>query len=596
MDGSEQESQSRMPWRAFLAAWLGVTALLVLGSLARIGQRALFDPDDYLRLVQVRDLIAGQHWFDLTQYRLDPPGGTAMHWSRLVDAPLALVIFLLSPLLGQYNAETVALVLVPMITLGTVMALAMRIAARFFPSETTLLTGICAVVVPGTLVQLSPLRIDHHGWQIACVMLAAAAPVLVRDPRRAAMLAGLALSWGLTISIEILPLVAAYGAILALGWLLEPARGERFAGFMAALALGLGVLYLATRGPWAATAWCDTIRPAHLAFFAAIAAITAAASRWGQANRRFVFAALAGSGLAAAAIFASISPACLGAPMNLLDPLVAKVWYGNIGEGLPVWRQPPLQAALSGGPVLAAALAINAIRRRAAGAERHFWNEYLALFLASAITGMLVWRSIAFAGALGAVGLGWLMFQILDWARADREARSQGRLPWRTLSLAGAVAALALALLWPAAKEPTGPAQAIATAPNDTGCALPDGMTPLEHLPAQTVFAPLDIGPKILATTRHAVVASNHHRANLAIRDVIETFTMQPDRARAIVVRHGAGLLVYCSAETEPGNYVRIAPGGLMAQLEAGHPPAWLVPINLGQPQSLKVYRVVSRP
>ena len=41
-----------------------------------------------MRLVEVRDLIAGQGWFDLTQHRLDPPG-VSMHWSRVIDAPLA---------------------------------------------------------------------------------------------------------------------------------------------------------------------------------------------------------------------------------------------------------------------------------------------------------------------------------------------------------------------------------------------------------------------------------------------------------------------------------------------------------------------------
>ena len=45
-----------------------------------------------MRLVQVRDLLAGQGWFDLTQYRLNPPDGVAMHWSRLIDLPIAVLI------------------------------------------------------------------------------------------------------------------------------------------------------------------------------------------------------------------------------------------------------------------------------------------------------------------------------------------------------------------------------------------------------------------------------------------------------------------------------------------------------------------------
>ena len=56
--------------------------------------------DDAMRLVEVRDLIAGQGWFDLTQYRLDPPG-LPMHWSRVIDAPLAAIILMLRPLVGH---------------------------------------------------------------------------------------------------------------------------------------------------------------------------------------------------------------------------------------------------------------------------------------------------------------------------------------------------------------------------------------------------------------------------------------------------------------------------------------------------------------
>jgi hypothetical protein len=48
--------------------------------------------DDAMRLVQVRDLLAGQNWFDPVQHRLAPPDGVIMHWSRLIDLPIAILI------------------------------------------------------------------------------------------------------------------------------------------------------------------------------------------------------------------------------------------------------------------------------------------------------------------------------------------------------------------------------------------------------------------------------------------------------------------------------------------------------------------------
>src|SRR3990167_2986593 len=70
---------------------------LLSGSFGKIGP----DGDDVMRLVQVRDLLNGQGWFDLVQPRLGPEGGTLMHWSRLVDLPIAAIAAPLQTFIGQ---------------------------------------------------------------------------------------------------------------------------------------------------------------------------------------------------------------------------------------------------------------------------------------------------------------------------------------------------------------------------------------------------------------------------------------------------------------------------------------------------------------
>ena len=94
-------ASARAAWlRPAGLAFAGLAALLLLVAAPSIAAARYPDPDDVLRMVQVRDLLAGQGWFDLTQHRLDAPaGGVAMHWSRLVDLPLAGLIFILAPLL-----------------------------------------------------------------------------------------------------------------------------------------------------------------------------------------------------------------------------------------------------------------------------------------------------------------------------------------------------------------------------------------------------------------------------------------------------------------------------------------------------------------
>src|SRR5512144_1087088 len=48
------------------------------------------DADDAARLVEVRALLHGRQWFDLVEPRFAPPMGLDVHWSRLIDAPIAI--------------------------------------------------------------------------------------------------------------------------------------------------------------------------------------------------------------------------------------------------------------------------------------------------------------------------------------------------------------------------------------------------------------------------------------------------------------------------------------------------------------------------
>src|SRR3546814_4090138 len=83
------------------------------------------DTDDAMRMAQVRDLLAGQGWWDLTQYRVNPAdGGVLMHWSRIVDAPLAGGILLLRPIFGQPLAEQLVMALWPPLHLGVLLVVA----------------------------------------------------------------------------------------------------------------------------------------------------------------------------------------------------------------------------------------------------------------------------------------------------------------------------------------------------------------------------------------------------------------------------------------------------------------------------------------
>ena len=76
-------------WKVIIvAAWLITCAWWAYQRWSNILTFNLGDTDDNMRMMQVRALLHGQDWFDLRQYRLNPPFGANIHWSRLVDLPL----------------------------------------------------------------------------------------------------------------------------------------------------------------------------------------------------------------------------------------------------------------------------------------------------------------------------------------------------------------------------------------------------------------------------------------------------------------------------------------------------------------------------
>ncbi|KAB2921876.1 MAG: hypothetical protein F9K30_13465, partial [Dechloromonas sp.] len=153
--------------------------LVVVASMAAIwGGNAWrgisWDTDDFMRLIQVRDWLAGQGWSDLTQYRLNPPAGTPMHWSRLPDLPLAAIALALSPLLAVNDGLAIAAMVVPplyFLLFVIVYALPARMMLGMARSPIGLLVAISG---SATVAQYAPGRVDHHGLQLIMIMAAIA--------------------------------------------------------------------------------------------------------------------------------------------------------------------------------------------------------------------------------------------------------------------------------------------------------------------------------------------------------------------------------------------------------------------------------------
>ncbi len=96
-------------WPTVIAYSVILAAAILITKLSGATDYVGPDNDDGMRLVEVRDFLAGQGWFDLMQYRLGLDGGTLMHWSRLIDLPIASLIWFFGLFVPHETAEALAL-------------------------------------------------------------------------------------------------------------------------------------------------------------------------------------------------------------------------------------------------------------------------------------------------------------------------------------------------------------------------------------------------------------------------------------------------------------------------------------------------------
>ncbi len=562
--------------------WLYAPAIPMLG---------FRDGDDALRLVQVRDLISGQGWFDTTQYRINPPSGGLMHWSRLIDAQIAALILILRPLLGTALAEQWALALYPPLLLLPLFLLLAIILRQLSDDRAVVAVGLGIAATTVTFLHyFVPLRIDHHNWQtiLSVAMLSVA---LGPPDRRRGLLAGAIMALYLSISLEALPYLLIFATVFAFSWLRDGRAGERLLAFVGVLATGAPLLMLVTRG-WSGVSadWCDAwSRPYALgAATAGVLLILGALSPRVRTDWRARLALLALSAAGGASVFLFTAPTCLAGPFGTLEPMVRDYWYVNVLEGRPLWRQEAAQAALLLAPSLAAlALTATIWRRTAPGPARARWATLLIVLSASVLLSLLVARTTAVTHvyALPAFAVTGVTLWRHGRSRSGALARVTGSLAVLLVlpAVIGSVAATAVASV----------AEGSDTKPEGAPCPAASDLVQLARQARGLVLSGIDIGPVILVHTPHRVVATGHHRNHAAMNRAILAFAAESD-AQARVAATGADYIFMCSTHPEMTNIAQNYPRGLAARLATDDTPSWLEPIAMPARSNARLYRVRS--
>jgi hypothetical protein len=592
------------PGRIALIVWGLMSLIAIAAKWQAIGALDLSDTDDAMRMAQVRDLLAGQGWWDLAQYRVNPAGGgVLMHWSRLVDAPLAAGILLLKPLFGQAMAERIVMALWPPL-LGAALSVACALGYRNLSDRRIAYVVPLFLIMSGyILVQFRPLRIDHHGWQIFLAMLVMA-QALRPASWRAGLLGGLFAAALLAVSIEGLPVVALFAGLAALRWALDGRDDDRarLCGYMGALAGGAILLQFVTRGPLGLVgSWCDSLSAPYMAAFVAAAAVSFAAARAVPAVVWVRFSLLGLAGVAAAGALVWTEPQCANGPFATLDPIVVQYWYRNVLEGQPLWAAKPHDMIHVLVPSLVGlAGAILAWRNCADAADRRNWVTVIVALAGAAALSLFVFRTVSTAHLFALPGCAWLGLRAWAWARTIASTVPRilaSAMAALTLPLLGSMAVAALLTpLVPALRDEEKRATAEKVEANryKGNCLDPAAIADLNRLRATTLLTPIDLGAPLVFWTRHSLVATPHHRNSHAMADTIRAFAGDPANAEAMVRRQRATLVVFCRTANDFTKYRLARKDSLAAQLYAGTPPAWLEAVPIASRAGLSVWRVKS--
>ncbi len=246
-----------------VGAWLAFCLYFLIDRWNSIQYFVLADTDDNMRMSQVRALLAGQDWFDLRQYKLNPPYGANIHWSRLVDLPIAGIILALRPFVGGVDAERAAIAIAPMLPLLLLLFSLALTVRRLIDRRAYPLVFVALFFAGSAMGMFAPTRIDHHGWQLALLSLAVAG---IADPKRArgGAVTGIASAMSLWIGLEMLIYIALAGAAMALFWITDPGERKRVSAYAVSLGGGTAVGFLVFASYANRLPVCDALSPVWL--------------------------------------------------------------------------------------------------------------------------------------------------------------------------------------------------------------------------------------------------------------------------------------------------------------------------------------------
>lgn len=581
-------------WPTVIAYSVIFAAVILVAKLSGATDYVGPDNDDGMRLVEVRDFLAGQGWFDLMQYRLGLAGGTLMHWSRLIDLPIASLIRFFGLFAPRETAEALALAVWPVSLILPAM-LAMAVAGRRIGGVAGMhislgLTGLA--IYTGN--RFAPGAIDHHNAQLALVATMVA---MLLDPQRRGWnyaVAGIAAAVAIAIGAETTPFVAAVCLTVALLWAWE---GENFAvaarSFGLALAIAISILFVATVPPRLySMVTCDNLSLGYYSLAAIGGGLLLFSAVFASHLRRPMrFAALAviGAGVLGSAVV--IAPQCLSNPLAGLDPMLVELWLRNVSEAQSIFVLARTDSFSVGAFYAAGLFGIAVCIFRIVRRDRTQIHLILLVLLATSWAIALVQvRGSTFSNLLSILPLALLIIDIRRISNGDSENVAAAFVYIVTV-LASVPAAWAVGGGLISMQTENAAQKKAAEPAKKISCTSQEALAPLAGLPAGLVSAPSEMGVSILRFTQNRVLSAPYHRNQGGMLTELHIGMAKPQEAEAFLKGSGVTTLAFCRDDPQTRQLAKLKPDGLYAELGKGNIPPYLEPLPKAPDSGVQFFR-----
>jgi len=577
------------------AVWVAGLIVLVLvlrswfsGDFGQLGP----DNDDAMRLVQIRDFLGGQSWFHTDQYRLGLTDGTDMHWSRIADIPVILLTKLFDVFLPQEIALQWAYTVWPLMTAGGFI-LIMAKAAKFWGGPKTF--GFALALLGFFAFQFQrfkPGSIDHHNIQMVLIAIAMGFALDPKMRGRSFAISGFAAAVSVAIGVDVYIFAAIISIFIAVNWAIYGTTACRAAqGYGLAMAGGLALAFLGTVAPSEyGLVYCDALSLITVCAGAAGAlGLAVAASFLSEKPRLWRFAGLGLIGIICLMILGLQAPQCLANPLDALPADIVENWLSDVQEAQPLFS--PQMGLLTDVPYMIGATATGLILLVFGLLKDRRWSpKYLILMLLIAAIGLTLYqvRFHAFA----------YVFAILPLAAWIGSAFAKSRASGERSVLYLGCLALSIPIIWAA------PGALLTDKAENTAktkrkeqsghCYSKEVIVQLNALETGVISAGTNGAGDILTQTKHRTLSGNYHRNWRGIATQIQIASSVPEKAYDLLIEHGVDYIHYCKWDAETGGYVKNAKDGLIANVSAGRPPAYLKPVsNNLEGGDVQIFRVV---